>query len=213
MYDFLLVLAGGAVSLVTSATVTWLQGRYARRSEARSTARDATRQLTGLLIAEREASGEAASSATLAEAELLVATITHRRTREAVRDVIRLLRACELPEFEQLSGVRSARARQLLCDHGLNVLGAHLRGERPPAAPDEVRRMLGVENEALSIHAGGVPTSAAAASSSPGSGSGSGAKPARGASTSDTPAVSSRKVRNRPRTSRKSDATEADPLD
>lgn len=70
MNDFLLVLAGGAVSLVTSATVTWLQGRYARKAEIRSASHTATRQLTRLLIAQRDAAEDTPSTAALAEAEL-----------------------------------------------------------------------------------------------------------------------------------------------
>ncbi|MEY9214608.1 hypothetical protein NI17_018935 [Thermobifida halotolerans] len=213
MNEFLLVLAGGAVSLVTSATVTWLQGRYARRSETRLAARDATRQLTSLLIAQRDAPEGTPSTTVLAEAELLAATITTRRTREAVQEVIRLLRECELPELEQLSGVRAARARQILCDHGLAVLGAHLRGDRLPSVPETVRSMRSVENEALNIRAGGSPASSAATSLPPVPDVTSDPAPAGETPASDTPAVSSRKVRSRPRASRKSGATEPDPLD
>ncbi|TDQ52900.1 hypothetical protein [Actinorugispora endophytica] len=211
MNDLLLVLAGGATSLVTSAVVTWSQGRFARRAEVRSAVRDSTRQLTGLLIAERDAP-ESASSSTLAEAEILSVTLMDRRTRESVRDVIRLLRECELPELEELSGVRSARARQILCDHGLEVLGAHLRGDKLPAAPDGVRRLLAVETEALNIHAGAAPTTTAP---SPAPAPAPAPEPAPAGDTGTSPA--SRKVRRRPQSARTSANKESDagtdPLD
>lgn len=190
MNDFLLVLAGGAISLVTSSTVTWLQGRHARRAEVRSAVRESTRQLTGLLIAERDRPDSSASSTALAEAEILSATITDRRTREAVRDVLRLLRECELPELQELSGIRSTRARQILCDHGLDVLGSHLRGDRAPATPESVRKLLSVEAEALNIHAG-APASAPAEEAP---------APEPAAAAAEGPA--SRKVRRRPQSTR-----------
>ena len=204
MNDFLLVLAGGAVSLVTSATVTWLQGRYARRAEARAASRTATRQLTSLLIAQRDAPESASSRTALAEAELLAATITARRPREAVQEVIRLLSESSLPELEQLSGVPAARARQILCDHGLAVLGAHLRGDRLPQPPETLRDMRSVENEALNIRAGG------AASSEDES---NGFLPPEDPLSAGAPEIPSRKVRSRPRTTRKSTAKSPDLLD
>ena len=196
MNEFLLVLAGGAVSLVTSATVTWLQGRYARKAETRAASHTATRQLTRLLIAQRDAAEEAPSTAALAEAELLAATITARRPREAVQEVIRLLRECTMPELEQLSGVPAQQARQLLCDYGLAVLGAHLRGDRLPQPPETVRNIRRVEEEALKIRAGGVSAASAGADEPP---------------AETAPKITSRKVRTKPRTTRR--AAEADPLD
>ncbi|AAZ57002.1 hypothetical protein JCM3263A_22120 [Thermobifida fusca] len=201
MNEFLLVLAGGAVSLVTSATVTWLQGRYARKAETRAASHTATRQLTRLLIAQRDAAEEAPSTAALAEAELLAATITARRPREAVQEVIRLLRECTMPELEQLSGVPAQQARQLLCDYGLAVLGAHLRGDRLPQPPETVRNIRRVEEEALKIRAGGVSEASAESAES-----GADEPPAETA-----PKITSRKVRTKPRTTRR--AAEADPLD
>ncbi len=213
MNEFLLVLAGGAVSLVTSATVTWLQGRYARRAETRSASRTATRQLTSLLIAQRDAPEGTPSTTALAEAELLAATITARRPREAVQEVIRLLRECDLPELEQLSGVPAARARQILCDHGLAVLGAHLRGDRLPQAPETVRSMRSVENEALNIRAGVVSSAPRLAEDTNGF---LPPEPAEEPPAADTAEVPTRKVRSRPRSTRKStakDTKDSDPLD
>ncbi|MFC7329474.1 hypothetical protein [Marinactinospora rubrisoli] len=152
MNEFLLVLTGGAVSLVTSAAVTWSLGRQAARGRDREVARESARQLTGLFIAARDARGAAVE--TLTEAEVVAVGITDRVVRERVRDVLRLLREHHLPEMEELSGVRSEQARRALCDHVLEVLGAHFRGERVPALPDPLRRMLDVENEVLGIRSG-----------------------------------------------------------
>ncbi|GAA1980251.1 hypothetical protein GCM10009799_01710 [Nocardiopsis rhodophaea] len=157
MNDFLLVLTGAGISLVSSVTVTWLQARYTRRGDVRESTRSATRRLTSLFIAERDAADSTEeSTAALAEAELLAMTITERRARERLRDLTRLLRELRLPELRELSGVRSERARWVLCDHALEVLGALYRGERLPAVPPQVQKMLSVEDEALSIHAGEV---------------------------------------------------------
>ncbi|RCV50003.1 hypothetical protein, partial [Marinitenerispora sediminis] len=154
MNEFLLVLTGGAVSLVSSSAVTWLQGRQAGRVRDRTVARDSARQLTGLFIAARDARGPAGE--TLTEAEVVAVGLTDRGVRERVRDVLRLLREHRLPEMEELSGVRAQQARRVLCDHALEVLGAHFRGERMPAVPEPVRRMLDVENEVLGVRSGGV---------------------------------------------------------
>ncbi|OLT27970.1 hypothetical protein BJF83_16775 [Nocardiopsis sp. CNR-923] len=151
----LLVLLGAAVSLVTSVVVTAVQAQLIRRDGVRNASRSSARSLTSAFIAERDA--QDATQSFLAEAELTVMAMTDRKTRDRLRDVIRLLRERELPEIEELSGVKSARARQLLCDHALEVLGAHLRAERLPEVPAQVRKMLSVEEEALSIHAGETP--------------------------------------------------------
>lgn len=158
MDEFLLVLTGGAVSLASSATVTWLQTRHANRGEARTAARESTRRLTALFIAERDAAlmGEG-PSAGLAEAETLAVALADRRTRERVRDAVRLLRELHLTELQELSGQRAAPGRRMLCDHALEVLGAHFRGEKVPAAPQAMRKMLDVEDEALSIRSGSLP--------------------------------------------------------
>nr|WP_242677485.1 hypothetical protein [Streptomonospora litoralis] len=198
----LFVLTGAAISLVTSVVVTWVQSRHVRKSEIRVATRESTRQLTGLFIAEREGAldaQDAEPTAALAEAEMMSVAISDRRTRERMRAVIRLLRELRLPELQELSGAKPAVMRPLLCDHALEVLGAHFRNERLPALPQHVQKMLDVEDEALSIHAGGAPrnaasaikTSAAAEASAPsgsasrssgsssgsGSGSSSGSKP------------------------------------
>nr|WP_159941739.1 MULTISPECIES: hypothetical protein [unclassified Nocardiopsis] len=151
----LLILLGAGISLVTSVVVTALQARLVRRDGLRASSRASARTLTSAFIAERD-SGDSQESF-LAEAELTVMSMTDRKTRERLRDVIRLLRERNLPEIEELSGVRAARARQLLCDHALEVLGAHLRSERLPEVPAPVRKMLSVEEEALSIHSGETP--------------------------------------------------------
>ncbi|GAA3737156.1 hypothetical protein HDA32_005481 [Spinactinospora alkalitolerans] len=192
MYDFLLVLAGGGISLVSSAAVTWLQGRHSRRTEGRAAAREATRQLTGLFITERDtpSPGDGTASSALAEAEILSVTIADRRVRDRVRDVIRLLRECRLPELEELSGVKAERAVQMLCDHALEVLGAHFRGDRLPALPQNVQKMLDAEEEALNIHAGGAPKQASAPKAP--------AADAPAAAASPEPPTS-RKVRRKPR--------------
>lgn len=166
MYDMLFVLTGAAISLVTSVVVTWVQSRNARRTELRIAARDSTRQLTGLFIAEREGAAETGGTEptpALAEAEMMSVAIADRRTRERMRAIIRLLRELPLQELQELSGARPAVVRPLLCDHALEVLGAHFRNERLPAVPQSVQKMLDVEDEALSIHAGGPPRNVASA--------------------------------------------------
>ncbi|MFC4563734.1 hypothetical protein ACFO4E_17875 [Nocardiopsis mangrovi] len=162
MNEFLLVLTGAAISLVSSVTVTWLQARHLRRGELRVAARDSTRQLTGLFIAERDLQGGGPSPA-LAEAEMMAVAIADRRTRDRMRALIRLLREAGLPELQELSGTKAEPARRILCDHALEVLGAHFRGERLPALPPQVQKMLDVEDEALNIHAGGAPKKTAPA--------------------------------------------------
>ncbi|WP_461000350.1 hypothetical protein [Streptomonospora sediminis] len=188
----LFVLTGAAISLVTSVVVTWVQSRNARRTELRIAARDSTRQLTGLFIAEREGAAETGGTEptpALAEAEMMSVAIADRRTRERMRAIIRLLRELPLQELQELSGARPAVVRPLLCDHALEVLGAHFRNERLPAVPQSVQKMLDVEDEALSIHAGGSPRNVAsaikttpatggAADTAKGSGSAAGAAPA-----------------------------------
>ncbi|WP_017599118.1 hypothetical protein [Nocardiopsis lucentensis] len=158
MFDdnpLLLILLGAGISLVTSVVVTAVQARLIRRDGVRASSRASARSLTSAFIAERDSQDPQQSF--LAEAELTVMSMTDRKTRDRLRDVIRLLRERELPEIEELSGVKSARARQLLCDHALEILGAHLRAERLPEVPAQVRKMLSVEEEALSIHAGETP--------------------------------------------------------
>ncbi|MDA8371888.1 MAG: hypothetical protein M0026_18750 [Nocardiopsaceae bacterium] len=169
MNDFLLVLTGGGISLVSSVAVTWLQARHLRKSEVRVATRESTRQLTGLFIAERDSSidGGAEPTPSLAEAEMMAVAISDRRTRDRMRDIIRLLRELPLPELQELSGMSPERARRIMCDHALEVLGAHFRGERLPSLPVEVQRMLSVEDEALNIHTGGSPKSESAAASAP----------------------------------------------
>ncbi|MUL41336.1 hypothetical protein FZ103_09115 [Streptomonospora sp. PA3] len=162
----LLVLTGAAISLVTSVVVIWAQARHIRKGENRVAARESTRQLTGLFIAEREGSEESGGTEptpALAEAEMASVAISDRRTRERMRTIIRLLRELSLPELQELSGAKPAVMRPLLCDHALEVLGAHFRNERLPALPPSVQKMLDVEDEALSIHAGGAPRSVASA--------------------------------------------------
>ncbi|WP_039820600.1 hypothetical protein [Nocardiopsis halophila] len=177
MDEFLLVLTGGAVSLASSATVTWLQTRHADRGEARATARESIRRLTGLFIAERDAAllGEGPTTG-LAEAETLAVAIADRRTRERIRNAVRLLRELHLTELQELSGQRAEQGRRMLCDHALEVLGSYFRGEKVPAAPQGMQKMLDVEDEALNIRSGAVPRAAAPASDSGASSpSGSGA--------------------------------------
>ncbi|MFV2196773.1 hypothetical protein [Nocardiopsis sp. LOL_012] len=151
----LLILLGACISLVTSVVVTAVQARLIRRDNVRSSSRASARNLTSAFIAERDA--QDAKESYLTEAEMTVMSMTDRKTRERLRDVVRLLRERDLPEIEKLSGVPSTRARQILCDHALEVLGAHLRSERLPATPPEIRKMLSIEEEALSIHSGASP--------------------------------------------------------
>lgn len=150
-----LILLGAAISLVTSVAVTGFQARLLRRSDVRNSSRSSARSLTSAFIAERDSDGNGESF--LAEAEMTVMTMTDRKTRDRLRDVIRLLRERSLPEVEELSGVKADRARRLLCDHALEVLGAHLRSERIPELSADIRRMLSVEEEALSIRSGEAP--------------------------------------------------------
>ncbi|GAA1073585.1 hypothetical protein [Nocardiopsis composta] len=168
MNEFLLVLTGGGICLVSSVIVTWLHSRHVHRGEARTAARESTRQLTALFIAERDAALEGDGPTDgLAEAEMLSIAVADRRVRDRVRAAIRLLRELHLPELQELSGQRPEAGRRLLCDHALEVLGAHYRGEKPPAVPPEMQRMLTVEDEALNIHTGGAPAPAPAAPSTP----------------------------------------------
>ncbi|WP_420156621.1 hypothetical protein [Nocardiopsis sp. CNT-189] len=163
MNEFLLVLTGGGICLVSSVTVTWLHSRHVHRGEARTAARESTRQLTALFIAERDAALEGgAPTDGLAEAEMLSIAVADRRVRDRIRAAVRLLRELHLPELQELSGQRPEAGRRMLCDHALEVLGAHYRGERPPAVPQAMQRMLTVEDEALNIHTGGGPAPAPA---------------------------------------------------
>ncbi|MBR8742246.1 hypothetical protein [Nocardiopsis sp. MG754419] len=155
----LLVLLGAGISLVTSVVVTALHARQIRRAELRTGTRTSARNLTSAFIAERDGDGD--KTEFLREAELTVMSMTDRKTRERLGEVVRLLREHELPEVEQLSGVGSATAKRVLCDHALDVLGAHLRSDRLPEVPDTMRKMLSVEEEALSIHSGETPKVAA----------------------------------------------------
>ncbi|GLU46513.1 hypothetical protein [Nocardiopsis ansamitocini] len=194
MNELTLVLTGAAISLVTSAVVTWLLGRQARQTQDRSAVRDSARRLTAVFIAERDASTagtEAGSPSRLAEAEAVSLALTDRKVRGRIGDVIRLLRESGITELQELSGVRSGRGRSLLCDHALDVLGAHFRGERLPALPEAIRKMLDVENEALGIHSGSTLSSPVVPSGSPVASAEEEPAPA--------PAVSSRKVRSKPR--------------
>ncbi|WP_067965503.1 hypothetical protein [Nocardiopsis trehalosi] len=164
MNDILLILTGGGISLVSSVAVTLLLARRLRRDELRTATRESTRRLTGLFIAERDAPHTGAGpSPSLAEAEVMAVAIADRRTRDRMHAVIRLLREVGLPELEELSGTRATPARRLLCDHALEVLGTHFRGERLPALPAQVQKMLDVEDEALNIHAGATPRAAVGA--------------------------------------------------
>lgn len=189
MDEFVLVLTGGAISLVSSATVTWVQGYRSGRSRDRAVARESARQLTSLFIAARDVPGGISGSegvATLAEAEVVVIGISDRAIRDRVQGVLRLLRECHLREVEELSGVKAERARRLLGDHALEVLGAYFRGDRTPALPAPLRKMLDVEDEALGIHSGAVAKPVVRTAASPES-----------ADAGEPPA--SRKVRQRPK--------------
>ena len=150
-----LILLGAGISLVTSAVVTALHARQIRRTELRAGTRASARNLTSAFITERETNGD--KTEFLSEAELTVMSMTDRKTRERLTDVVRLLREHDLPEVEQLSGVGAATAKRVLCDHALDVLGAHLRADRLPEVPTVMRKMLSVEEEALSIHSGEKP--------------------------------------------------------
>ncbi|GHC73022.1 hypothetical protein GCM10007079_06610 [Nocardiopsis terrae] len=163
--DAALIVLGAAISLVTSVVVTAVHARQIRRSELRTATRTSARNLTSAFIAERD--GTAEGTDFLSEAELTVMSMTDRKARERLGRVVRLLREHELPEVEQLSGVSSAAAKRVLCDHALDVLGAHLRADRLPEVPDVMRRMLNVEEEALSIHSGEAPRPSAPIEKSP----------------------------------------------
>ncbi|MFE3458034.1 hypothetical protein ACFXKD_10850 [Nocardiopsis aegyptia] len=151
----LLILLGAGISLATSVIVTAVQARIIRRGDIRASSRSSARSLTSAFIAERDADDSRESF--LAEAELTVMSMTDRKTRDRLRDTIRLLRERTLPEVEELGGIKAERARQVLCDHALEVLGAHLRSERLPETPPQIRKMLSIEEEALSIHSGEAP--------------------------------------------------------
>lgn len=148
----LLILLGAVISLVTSVVVTGVQARLLRRNDVREASRASARRLTSAFITERDSADSA--DGFLAEAEITVMSMTDRKTRERLTAVLRLLRERALPELEELSGVKAERARRLLCEHALEVLGAHLRSERLPEMPGEVKQMLRVEEEALSIRSG-----------------------------------------------------------
>ncbi len=154
-----LVVVGAAVSLVTSVTVTALHSRQIRRAELRTSTRTSARNLTSAFIAERD--GTANGTDFLREAELTVMSMTDRKTRERLSGIVRLLREHDLPEVEQLSGVSAAAAKRVLCDHALDVLGAHLRADRLPEVPAVMRKMLSIEEEAISIHSGEAPAPSA----------------------------------------------------
>ncbi|WP_344969453.1 hypothetical protein [Salinactinospora qingdaonensis] len=207
MNEFLFVLVGGAISLVSSATVTWFQGRQLHRRENRATARESVRQLTGLLIAERDTPSTTDStmgSSPLAEAEMLSMTITERRTRERLRQLIRLLGECRLPELEQLSGVKSAQARQVVCEHALEVLGANFRNDRRlPAIPKTVQKLLDTEEEALSVRAGSAPQPGRVATEWLGIEDSDDADTSFSAAESEGTQPASRKVRRSPRTTQR----------
>ncbi|PWV48469.1 MULTISPECIES: hypothetical protein [Nocardiopsis] len=150
-----LVVIGAGISLVTSVVVTALHSRQIRRAELRTGTRTSARNLTSAFIAERDGTGDGTDF--LREAELTVMSMTDRKARERLGEVVRLLREHDLPEVEQLSGVSAATAKRVLCDHALEVLGAHLRADRLPEVPALMRKMLSVEEEALSIHSGEAP--------------------------------------------------------
>ncbi|WP_049579905.1 hypothetical protein [Nocardiopsis sp. SBT366] len=150
-----LVVIGAGISLVTSVVVTALHSRQIRRAELRTGTRTSARNLTSAFIAERDGTGDGTDF--LREAELTVMSMTDRKARERLSEVVRLLREHDLPEVEQLSGVSAATAKRVLCDHALEVLGAHLRADRLPEVPALMRKMLSVEEEALSIHSGEAP--------------------------------------------------------
>jgi len=146
------LLLGAAISLATSVVVTALQARQIRRTDIRASSRSSARSLMRAFIAERDSGGSKENF--LTDAEVTVMTMTDRKTRDRLRHLVRLLRGHELPEVQELSGVKADQARELLCDHALEVLGAHLRSERLPEIPTQVRTMLNVEEEALSIRSG-----------------------------------------------------------
>ncbi|QVQ50563.1 hypothetical protein J4H86_16850 [Spiractinospora alimapuensis] len=207
----LYILLGAIIALAGSVLATWVQGSLTRRANAREATQGAIHELWRLFIDERESDGSATgitAGRTLGEAELLTATIADRRTRERVTLVTRLLRECELPEMEELSGMPADRARRALCAHVLDVLGTQLRNERLPALPESLQSMRRVESEALKIHAGGSPKPRTP-------------EPANAPTPNDEPnaqtqTVSRSKVRRRPRTAQpetapKPDSTEASP--
>lgn len=150
-----LVVIGAGISLVTSAVVTALHARQIRRAELRTSTRTSARNLTSAFIAERDGTEDGTDF--LREAELTVMSMTDRKARERLSAVVRLLREHDLPEVEQLSGTSAATAKRVLCDHALDVLGAHLRADRLPEVPVVMRKMLSIEEEALSIHSGEAP--------------------------------------------------------
>ncbi|WP_017614581.1 hypothetical protein [Nocardiopsis salina] len=149
------LLVGAGIALVTSVAVTAFQARLTRRTDTRSASRTSARSLMSTFISERDS--DSPGDNFLGEAEMTVMAMTDRRTRDRLRDLIRLLRERSLPELEELSGVDAERARRLLCDHALEVLGAHLRAERLPEVPSTVRTMLSVEEEALRMRSGEAP--------------------------------------------------------
>ena len=151
------LLLGASISLASSVIVTAVQARQLRRTDIRASSRSSARSLMSAFIAERDA-GDSKENF-LTEAEVTVMAMTDRKTRDRLRHLVRLLRQRELPEVQELSGVKADRARELLCEHALEVLGAHLRSERLPEVPAEVRTMLNVEEEALSIRSGQTPGS------------------------------------------------------
>ncbi|MFD6095491.1 hypothetical protein ACFVWN_04360 [Nocardiopsis flavescens] len=151
----LLILIGAVISLATSVVVTGVQARLLRRNDVREASRASARRLTSAFISERDSDDSA--DGFLAEAEITVMSMTDRKTRERLASVLRLLRERALPELEELSGVKAERARRLLSEHALEVLGAHLRSERLPEVPGDVKQMLRVEEEALSIRSGDKP--------------------------------------------------------
>lgn len=193
------ILLGAIIALVGSVLATWVQGSLMRRASARDATQSAIHELWRLFIDERESGGTTTDGGvttghTLGEAELLTATIADRRTRERVTLVTRLLRECELPEMEELSGMPATRARHVLCAHVLNVLGTQLRNERLPALPETLQSMQRVESEALKIHAGGSPkprTSEPANTPTPAT---------NDEASAQSTTVSRSKVRRRPRT-------------
>lgn len=160
-----LIVIGAAISLVTSAVVTALHARQVRRAELRTGTRTSARNLTSAFIAERD--GTADGTDFLRESELTVMSMTDRKARERLSGVVRLLREHDLPEVEQLSGVSAATAKRVLCDHALDVLGAHLRADRLPEVPAVMLKMLSIEEEALSIHSGEAPKPSAPIEKSP----------------------------------------------
>ncbi|WP_017611083.1 hypothetical protein [Nocardiopsis xinjiangensis] len=146
------LLVGAGIALVTSVVVTALQSRQIRRTDTRAVSRTSARSLMSSFIAERDSDSQGENF--LSEAEMTVMAMTDRKTRDRLRDLIRLLRERSLPEVEELSGVDSDRARRLLCDHALEVLGAHLRNERLPEVSSTVQKMLSTEEEALRMRSG-----------------------------------------------------------